>query len=83
MEGFYESEMYYLNEFHSINDLKQAIHKYINFYNNDRYQGKLKDLTPMEYRNQALVNYLFFYTDHLAGISSYIRGTKTYLLLLS
>lgn len=70
--------MYYLNEFHSINDLKQAIHKYINFYSSDRFQEKRKDLTPMKYRNQALVNYLY-----LTGISSYIRGTKTYLLLLS
>ncbi|WP_161000140.1 IS3 family transposase [Ligilactobacillus salivarius] len=27
--------------------------KYINYYNNERYQWNLKRLTPVEYRNQA------------------------------
>ena len=59
MEGFWgiiKSEMYYLNEFHSIRELKEAIHEYIKFYNNERFQEKLKGLTPIEYRNQALVS---------------------------
>ena len=57
MEGFWgtlKSEMYYLNQFHTKKDLEQAIHEYIKFYNNERFQDKLKDLTPIEYRNQAL-----------------------------
>jgi transposase InsO family protein len=75
MEGFWgtlKSEMYYLNEFHSIKDLEKAIHEYIDFYNNKRLQEKLKDLTPIEFRNQALVsqNNFFFYTVHLTGSSS-------------
>jgi len=57
MESFWgtlKSEMYYLNEFHDINKLKEAINQYIIFYNEQRYQEKLKGLTPIEYRNQAL-----------------------------
>jgi putative transposase len=57
MESFWgtlKSEMYYLNKFHDINQLKEAINQYIVFYNEQRYQEKLKGLTPIEYRNQAL-----------------------------
>ncbi|QVK17369.1 IS3 family transposase [Mycoplasmatota bacterium] len=56
-EGFWgtlKAEMYYLNEFHSIEELKKAIEEYIDFYNNKRFQTSLKGLTPVEYRNQAL-----------------------------
>jgi transposase InsO family protein len=59
MEGFWgiiKVEMYYLNDFHSHKELREAIHKYISFYNNERYQEKLKGLTPIEYRNQVLVS---------------------------
>jgi transposase InsO family protein len=59
MEGFWgtlKSEMYYLNEFHSIEELEKAIDEYIVFYNNKRIQERLKDLTPIEYRNQALAS---------------------------
>jgi transposase InsO family protein len=58
MEGFWgiiKSEMYYLQRFHNFNELQNAIDKYINFYNTRRLQGKLKGLTPIEYRNQTLV----------------------------
>jgi len=57
MESFWgtlKSEMYYLNQFHDINQLKEEINQYIVFYNEQRYQEKLKGLTPIEYRNQAL-----------------------------
>lgn len=57
MEAFWgvmEVEMYKLNEFRSIEQLKMAIEEYIVFYNNHRYQPVLKGLTPMELRNQAL-----------------------------
>ena len=36
------------------------IKEYIEFYNNKRFQAKLKCLTPMEYRNQALSAYFFY-----------------------
>ncbi|MGI6768291.1 MAG: IS3 family transposase [Bacilli bacterium] len=53
--GIIKSEMYYLNKFYSLEDLKQAIINYINFYNHKRLQGKLKCLPPIEYRKQALI----------------------------
>lgn len=56
MEGFFgiiKSEMYYLNKYNDINVLKNDIDNYINFYNNERYQTKLKGLSPIEYRKQA------------------------------
>jgi putative transposase len=59
MEGFWsilKTEMYYLNKFHSFEELEQAIIEYIDFYNNERFQEKLKGLTPIEYRNQALAS---------------------------
>lgn len=52
--GIMEVEMYKLNKFRSIEQLKMAIEEYITFYNNHRYQPVLKGLTPMELRNQAL-----------------------------
>ena len=49
IEGFWgiiKSEMYYL---------KLAIDNYIEFYNNRRFQKRLKGLSPIEYRTQTLV----------------------------
>ncbi len=57
MEGFFgiiKSEMYHLNNFYSTEELTEAIHTYIAFYNDQRFLPVLKGLTPMEYRNQAL-----------------------------
>ncbi len=57
MEAFWgtlKSEMYYQNKFYSIENLKEMIKKYIEFYNNERFQEKLKCLSPIEYRTQAL-----------------------------
>ncbi|TPG73142.1 hypothetical protein EEL31_01830 [Brevibacillus laterosporus] len=31
----------------------EAIHGYINFYNQQRFQSRLKNLSPVEYRTQA------------------------------
>ena len=58
MEAFWgtlKSEMYYLNKFYTPDNLINSIEEYIEFYNNKRFQVKLKCLTPMEYRNQALL----------------------------
>jgi len=57
MESFWgtlKSEMYYLNRFYSLNNLKAMLENYIKFYNYNRFQEKLKCLSPMEYRTQAL-----------------------------
>ena len=46
--------MHYISKFYSAKNLIQSIKDYIEFYNNKRFQAKLKCLAPMEYRNQAL-----------------------------
>ena len=55
MEGFWgilKTEMYYLNKFNTYEELKEAIEKYIYYYNNNRYQEKLGCLSPMEYHEK-------------------------------
>lgn len=57
MEGFWgtlKSEMYNLRKFETIEELRQAIDAYIEFYNTKRLQRKLKGMTPIEYRNHTL-----------------------------
>ena len=56
MEGFWgilKSEMYYLIKFVSREDLISAIEQYLYFYNNKRYQQRLKCMTPMEFHRAA------------------------------
>lgn len=57
IEGFWgivKAEMYYLNKFDSKEQLENSIHKYIDFYNNCRFQNRFNDQTPTEVRNAAL-----------------------------
>lgn len=57
MEGFFgilKSEMFYLNKYDDLDNLKSDIDEYINFYNNKRYQKNLKNLSPNQYREQIL-----------------------------
>lgn len=57
MEGFWgilKAEMYYLQQFKDMSLLIEAISQYIKKYNEERYQAKLKGLTPIAYRNQTL-----------------------------
>ena len=42
------------NKYDSLDELEQAIRKYINYYNTERTKDKLKELTPIEYRNKSL-----------------------------
>ena len=52
MEGFWgilKTEMYYLNHFETYEELEKAIAKYIHYYNYERYQEGLNNMTPMEY----------------------------------
>jgi putative transposase len=39
---------------HSLDELREEIDQYMNYYNNYRYQWKLKKMTPVEYRNHLL-----------------------------
>ena len=58
MESFFgilKSEMFYGYEktFQSIEHLEQAIVDYINYYNNKRFNIKLKGLSPVQYRTKS------------------------------
>lgn len=58
MESFFgilKSEMFYGYEktFHSLEQLKQAIVDYIDYYNNKRIKVKLKGLSPVQYRTKS------------------------------
>lgn len=56
MENFFgilKSEFLYTQEFGSIEQFKQELEKYINYYNHKRIKAKLKGLSPVQYRTQA------------------------------
>ena len=62
MENFFgllKTEMFYDHEqsYKDTDELIKAIDEYINYYNNERIKSRLKGLTPIEYRNQALFDY--------------------------
>ncbi|MCG9704049.1 IS3 family transposase [Photobacterium damselae] len=49
-----KTEMYHNKQFEDADDLIAHIDEYIEYYNTKRIKVKLKGLTPIEYRNQAL-----------------------------
>jgi len=58
MENFFgkmKNEIFYGNEyrFQSLEELKEAMIEYIEYFNTERITQKLKGLTPVEYRNQS------------------------------
>lgn len=57
MESFFgtlKTEMFYLKYFGSIDELERDIKEYIKYYNHDRIKLKLRGLSPVDYRTQAL-----------------------------
>lgn len=56
--GKMKNEMFYGQEysFKSLEELQVAIEEYIEYYNTQRITVKLKGLTPVQYRNQSLLN---------------------------
>ncbi|MDM1708671.1 transposase [Thiopseudomonas alkaliphila] len=52
--GMLKSELYYLQKWTSVEQLKKAIDGYIHYYNHKRIRLKLKGLSPIQYRTQAL-----------------------------
>lgn len=59
MENFFgkmKNEMFYGQEyeFETLDQLKKAMEEYIKYYNEERIKVKLKGLTPLQARNQAL-----------------------------
>ncbi|MEK4508020.1 IS3 family transposase [Paenibacillus anaericanus] len=51
--GHFKAECMYIQSFQSEEALISAIHEYIRFYNYDRFQKKLNNLSPVEYRTKA------------------------------
>ncbi|QRV02348.1 IS3 family transposase [Arcanobacterium phocisimile] len=49
-----KAEFYHPSSFTSVQDFLDQLDQYITWYNNNRIQERLKGLTPIEYRNQAL-----------------------------
>jgi putative transposase len=57
MESFFavlKSELFYLNKFDSVDELREGVTEYIHYYNHERIKLKLKGLSPVQYRTQAL-----------------------------
>ena len=62
MENFFgkmKNEMFYGHEyeFKTLEQLQKAMEEYINYYNTERIQVKLKGLTPCQARNQSLYSF--------------------------
>lgn len=57
MENFFgilKSEFLYTQEFDSVEHFKRELAEYIDYYNHIRIKAKLKGLSPVQYRTQAL-----------------------------
>ncbi|MEO1768506.1 transposase [Enterococcus sp. 665A] len=57
MENFFsllKQEIYHGREYHSFEELKQAIDDYIQYYNHERMKGKLNWQSPVQFREAAL-----------------------------
>ncbi len=48
--GILKSELFYLNRYTSVVQLKEEIKDYINYYNNDRIKLNLNGMSPIQYR---------------------------------
>lgn len=58
MENFFgllKSELLYLRKFESIEEFKRELENYIDYYNNKRIKGKLKGMSPVQYRTHSRV----------------------------
>ena len=56
MENFFgllKTELLYLREFDSLEEFRKELEKYIYYYNHHRIKGKLKGLSPVQYRIQS------------------------------
>jgi putative transposase len=51
--GTLKSECFYLKKFSSVRERRQAVEKYIHYYNHERIKVKLKGLSPVEYRTRT------------------------------
>ena len=53
--GLLKTELFYLQKFESMNQFKQELIEYLDYYNNRRIKAKLKGLPPAIHRQQALL----------------------------
>ena len=56
MENFFgllKSELLYLRDFKDVTEFRNELEKYIFYYNNYRIKGKLKGLSPVQFRVQS------------------------------
>lgn len=51
--GILKSEFYYQETFESVEDFKNKLSEYIEYYNKERISTKLKGMTPIEVRNHS------------------------------
>ena len=51
--GHFKTESYHLKKYKTYEELVADVESYIQFYNTQRYQAKLNNLTPWEFRNQV------------------------------
>ncbi|PGX73148.1 hypothetical protein COE31_23585 [Priestia megaterium] len=49
----FKSECFHLHTFQTASKVKDAVHQYIHVYNHERFQKKLNNLSPYQYRTQA------------------------------
>ncbi|MBD1431165.1 IS3 family transposase, partial [Sphingobacterium litopenaei] len=54
--GTLKAEMFYLQKFESIEELKKEIINYINYYNKVRIKSNLNGMSPVEYRAHYIKN---------------------------
>jgi putative transposase len=54
--GILKSELFYLNKYNSISQLKKDIKEYIEYYNNERIKKDLSGMSPIEYRTNYYQN---------------------------
>ena len=52
--GILKSEFLYLQKFSSVDEFTCELHKYIEYYNNDRIKAKLKGMSPVKYRTHSI-----------------------------
>ena len=54
--GILKSELFYIQKFNSIEDLKNEIKQYIHYYNNERIKSNLNKMSPIQYRTHLYNN---------------------------
>jgi putative transposase len=57
MENFFshfKADCFHLYSFRTVEEVKDAIHKYIRFDHHQRFHKELNSLSPYEYRTQAV-----------------------------